>query len=184
MENNKDYFKSVVNEVMAYSEKLGFIIHTNNNIDEFFKGDLDGLNIYLRHIDYEEDLFNILHMVGHSIQWNVSDELRALGNVIYNNPSQEVLKNLQNYEWEANCYGYKMLVDLGHSKLKAWLEAKYVLDMLYLTHFYKTGEKLRVINQETLKNAFKKPLVAKEIPSFKPVAQKNNRNGIVIDFDK
>ena len=184
MENNKPYFKQVLSEVIAYSENLGFVIHTDNNIDEFFKGDLDGLNIYLKQIDYEEDLFNILHMVGHSIQWSISQDLRALGNVIYKDPSQEVLRNLQNYEWEANCYGYKILVDLGHSNLKTWLEAKYVLDMLYLTHFYKTGEKLRVITEETLKNAYKKPLVAKEIPSFKPFAQKNNRNGIVIDFDK
>jgi hypothetical protein len=184
MEINKDFFKLVLDEVIEYSKNLGFVIHTNNNIDEFFKGDLDGLNIYLRQIDYEEDLFNILHMVGHSIQWSISDELRALGNVIYKDPSQEVLKNLQDYEWEANCYGYKMLVDLGHSNLKSWLEAKYVLDMLYLTHFYKTGEKLRVINDETLENAYKKPLVPKEIPNFKPVAQKNNRNGIVINFDK
>ena len=79
MEINKDYFKQVLNEVIVYSENLGFVIHTNDNIDDFFKGDLDGLNIYLRQIDYEEDLFNILHMVGHSIQWSISDELRALG---------------------------------------------------------------------------------------------------------
>jgi len=184
MEINKDYFKQVLEEVIAYSQNLGFVIHTDNNIDEFFKGDLDGLNIYLRKIDYEEDLFNILHMVGHSIQWSISDDLRALGNVIYKDPSKEVLKKLQNYEWEAICYGYKILVDLGYSKLKSWLEAKYVLDMLYLTHFYVTGEKLRVVNEETLKNAFKKPLIAKEIPKFKPVSQKNNRNGIVIDFNK
>lgn len=184
METNKDFLKKVLNDVINYSKNLGFVIHNTNQIDEFFKGDLDGLNIYLREIDADEDLFNILHMVGHSIQWSVSEELRVLGNVIYKDPSNEVLKKLQDYEWEANCYGYKILVDLGYSKLKKWLEAKYILDMLYLTHFYKTGEKLRVINEETLKHAYKKPLVAKEIPNFKPFAQKNNRNGIVIDFNK
>jgi hypothetical protein len=183
MEKTDKYFKEVLNDVVNYASKLGFNVVIKTDIDEFFKGDLDGLNIYLRQIDYEEDLFNILHMVGHSIQWNVSDDLRKLGNVIYVNPSNEVLNKLQNYEWEANCYGYKILVELGHPKLKTWLEAKYVLDMLYLTHFYKTGEKLRVINEETLKNAYKKPLIAKEIPMFKPRTQKNTRNGIVIDFN-
>jgi hypothetical protein len=184
MTTNKNYFKKVLDEVIDYSKKLGFVIHTDNKIDEFFKGDLDGLNIYLRKIDYEEDLFNILHMVGHSIQWGVSEDLRALGNIIYKDPSNEVLKRLQDYEWEANCYGYKILVDLGHTRLKKWLEAKYVLDMLYLTHFYKTGEKLRIVNEETLKNAYKKPLVAKDWVKFIPKSQPKSRNGIVIDFSK
>jgi len=184
MDKKEKYFKEVLDNVVNYSSNLGFNVVIKTDIDEFFKGDLDGLNIYLRQINYEEDLFNVLHMVGHSIQWNVSNDLRKLGNVIYKNPSNEVLNKLQNYEWEANCYGYKILVELGYSNLKTWLESKYVLDMLYLTHFYKTGEKLRVVNEETLKNSYKKPLVVKEIPIFKPITQKNTRNGIVIDFNK
>jgi len=154
------------------------------DIDEFFKGDLDGLNICIREINYEEDLFNILHMVGHSIQWNVSQKLRELGNKIYLNPSDKLLKKLQDYEWEANCYGYKILLDLGFGDLKPWLESKYILDMLYLTHFYKTGEKLRDISKSTLKNAYKKPLISLSIPKITPISQNNSRNGIVIDFDK
>lgn len=184
MKSNKMYFKKVVEEVIQYSINLGFQIHYSDKIDDFFKGDLDGLNIYLRKKNYEEDLFNIIHMVGHSIQWSLSDELRALGNIIYANPSSEVLKKLQDYEWEANCYGFKILCDLGHANLKEWLEEKYILDMLYLTHFYKTGEKLRVVNQEALKNAYKKSLIAKNIPNFTPTKQDNSRNGIVIDFSK
>lgn len=56
--------------------------------------------------------------------------------------------------------------------------------MLYLTHFYKTGEKLRIINEDTLKNAYKKPLVIKNWLNFTPKPQVNKRNGIVIDFSK
>lgn len=178
----KNNFHQVLNEVIDYVEKIGFNVVINEEIDEFFKGDLDGLNIYLKHISHEEDLFNILHMVGHSIQWNLSDELRKLGNIIYKNPSDEVLTKLQEYEWEANCYGYGILVKLGYSKYKKWLEKKYILDMFYLTHFYKTGEKLRVINNDDLKNSFNKPLVEIDTPKITPVSQKLSRNGIVIDF--
>jgi len=179
-----NYFKKVLLKVIEYSENIGFNVIIKTDIDEFFKGDLDGLNICIRQISDEEDLFNILHMVGHSIQWNVSEELRELGNKIYVDPSDELLKTLQHYEWEANCYGYKILLDLGFSDLKPWLESKYVLDMLFLTHFYKTGQKLRLITESTLKHAYKKPLIGKTIPKLTPISQKNTRNGIVIDFNK
>lgn len=178
----KNNFKNVLDKVITYVKNLGFNVVINDDIDEFFKGDLDGLNIYLKHISHEEDLFNILHMVGHSIQWNLSDDLRKLGNVIYKNPDNDVLNKLQEYEWEANCYGYTILVNLGYSDLKNWLEKKYILDMFYLTHFYRTGEKLRVINDDDLKQSFSKPLNNIHIPKIIPVPQTLTRNGIVIDF--
>lgn len=177
-------YSTVLKKVINYSKKLGFNIIFNYDIDEFFKGDLDGKNIYLTKLSDEENLFNILHMVGHSIQWNVSQKLRVLGNKIYINPNDELLKTLQDYEWEANCYGYKILLDLGFGDLKSWLESKYILDMIYLTHFYKTGQKLRIISDATLKNAYRKPLIGKSIPKFTPMSQKNSRNGIVIDFSR
>jgi len=182
MNQNQNYFKIILEEVIVYCEGLGFNINFSVDIDEFFKGDLDGLNIYLKHITYDEDLFNILHMVGHSIQWNISSELRELGNVVYKNPSAKLLKKLQDYEWEANCYGYKILSDLGYGNLKKWLEDKYILDMIHLTYFYKTGNKLRLITDDIMVKAYKRSLVSKEFPIITPQSQKLSRNGIVIDF--
>lgn len=174
-------FKIVLDKVIDYVNDLGFNIIFKDDIDEFFKGDLDGLNIILRHINYEEDLFNILHMVGHSIQWNDSSDLRDFGNVVYNKPDEKLLAKLRNYEWEANCYGYKILTDLGYYNLKNWLELKCTLDMVYLTHFYKTGEKLRgVVNMDNIERLSLNP---KELPKIIPKSQDMTRNGIVINFD-
>jgi len=177
-------FKQILNDVIAYSEALGFKIEVTNGMDDFFKGDLDGVTVYTSELSDEDNLFNIVHMVGHSIQWNVSNELRQLGSVIHKDPSDDLLRTLQEYEWEANCYGLEILCQLGYPNMKEWLEAKFIIDMLYLTHYYKTGEKLREITPLALEHAFKKPLVSKVIPSFIPRKQESSRNGIVIDFSK
>lgn len=177
-------FKQILSEVVTFSETLGFRIIVTDGMDDFFKGDLDGVTIYTSELSDEDNLFNIVHMVGHSIQWNVSDELRQLGSVIHKDPSDDLLRNLQEYEWEANCYGLEILFQLGYSNLKEWLEGKFIIDMLYLTHYYKTGEKLREISPLALEHTFKKPLVPKVISSFTPKKQESSRNGIVIDFSK
>lgn len=175
-------FKTVLNDVITFSNNLGFDIVIKNDIDDFFKGDLDGKTIYLINLDDEEKLFNVLHLVGHCIQWNLSEELRILGNSIYENPSDDLLCKLQNYEWEANCYGLFILNQLGYGYLKNWLEKKFEIDLLYLTHFYKTGEKSRKISDISKKYVFQKTLIVKEIPKIKIKSQKMTRNGIVINF--
>lgn len=65
-----------------------------------------------------------------------------------------------------------------------WLYEKYHEDMYYLTHFYKTGEKLREITDIAKANEFAWPLVPKPIPRFFPYSNKESRNGIVIEFNR
>lgn len=177
-------FEIVLDDVIKYAESIGLNIQFKNDLDEYFKGDLDGLNIFCTEMEHDEMLFNILHMIGHTVQWNVSSELRELGSKTYFNPSSELISKLQEYEWEANCYGLYILHHLGVKNLDQWLHEKFVLDISYLTHFYATGEKLREVTQESLKYPFSKPLVPKVIPSFKPYKSEGSRNGIVIDFSK
>jgi hypothetical protein len=70
----------------------------------------------------------------------------------------------------------------GIFNLDKWLSRKYVIDMLYLTHFYKTGEKLKQITQVAKAYSFKRELEIKDIPAFIPTAQARTRNGLVIAF--
>lgn len=56
--------------------------------------------------------------------------------------------------------------------------------MFYLTHYYKTGEKLKEITDISKANEFSWPLVPKEIPHFFPYANKETRKGIVIEFNR
>lgn len=176
-------FKALLKEVCAFAESLGFKIVDDQEMDRYYKGDMDGVHIITCSlIDDEEELFNVLHMIGHSIQWNIDEDLRKLGSVLYQNPSDSLLKKLQDYEWEANCYALEILHKLGITGLDIWLYDKYQKDMYYLTHFYKTGEKLREITPVALRYAYIKLLVPKEIPSFTPYASENTRQGLVINF--
>jgi hypothetical protein len=177
-------FTEVLSKVQEYAENvLGLTIIDTSDLDPYFKGDLDGLRIWIASaLDDDEELFNVLHLVGHSVQWNVSDELRALGSVLYLKPDNRTLYRLQEYEWEANCYGLYILHYLKIFDLDGWLKKKYTEDMYFLTHFYKTGEKLKEITDISRAYEFTRPLVEKEVPHISPKANPETRRGIVIDF--
>ncbi len=164
-------------------EGMGLKVTYTHNLDPFFKGDLDGERIYIgHHLNAEEKLFNLVHLAGHSVQWNIDKLLRELGSELYLNPSDKLLKKLQTYEWQANCYGLSILHKAGITDLDKWLTKKYVLDMLYLTHFYKTGKKLKQITKVAKAYPFKRELKVIPIPQFTPASGERTRNGLVISF--
>lgn len=176
-------YTETLKKVKEFASTLGLNVVDSNTLEEYFKGDMDGVNIITSSIlDDEAELFNVLHMIGHSIQWNIDPELRKLGSVLYQNPSENLLKKLQRYEWEANCYGLEILNKVGASELAIWLFDNYQKDMYYLTHFYKTGEKVKEVTPTALKYAHIKLLRPKEIPKFIPVASERSRQGLVINF--
>lgn len=177
-------FTEVLKNVLDYAKNIMHIqVIDTSDLDPYFKGDLDGARIWIASaLDDEEELFNVLHLLGHSVQWNVSDELRALGSVLHEKPNDQLLRQLQQYEWEANCYGLYLFHTIGVYDLDEWLSEKYRMDMFYLTHYYKTGEKLKEITNIALAYQFTWALVEKKIPEFVPFANPETRRGIVIDF--
>jgi len=177
-------FTEVLEKVRGYAENvLKLSIIDTSDLDAYFKGDLDGVRIWIASaLDDDEELFNILHLVGHSAQWNLNSELRSLGSVLHLKPDDKTLYQLQEYEWEANCYGLSILHKLNVFDLDTWYFEKYKEDMYYLTHFYKTGEKLKVVTDVGKLYEFNRPLMEKNIPTFFPRANSESRRGIVIDF--
>lgn len=183
MPTKKVDFAEVLQKTEPVVKEMGLVICYTQNFDPFFKGDLDGKSIFIgNHLSPEEKVFNLLHLAGHSIQWNVDPLLRTLGSELYRNPNDELLKKLQTYEWQANCYALSILHKAKIFNLDKWLTRKYIIDMLYLTHFYKTGEKLKKITQVAKAYLFNRDLEVKDIPAFTPVASERTRNGIVIAF--
>ena len=67
--------------------------------------------------------------------------------------------------------------------LDKWLSDKYILDMMFLTHFYKTGEKLKRITSIAKSYPFNRKLEPCDIPAFEATAAKRTRNGLVIAFE-
>jgi len=180
----KTTFTEALRKCEAVVMDMGLVIIYTHNLDPFFKGDLDGKRIFIgSHLHDEDKLFNLAHLAGHCIQWNIDELLRNLGSELYLNPSDELLKKLQTYEWQANCYGLAILHKAGIYDLNSWLSKEYIRDMIYLTHFYKTGKKLKKMTKEAKDFPFKRKLEEVKLPLFNPVADTKTRNGIVISFD-
>lgn len=175
-------YTEVLQKVCEYAKTIGLEV-TQKNFETYFKGDMDGINIWIDcKLDLESQVFDILHMIGHCIQWNLSEEKRRLGSNLYSDPDDKLLNRLQEYEWEANCYALWILFHLGYGELSTWLQNNYVMDMHYLTHFYKTGERKKEITNISKRYAWTAPLIPKEVPKFVPQKSESTRNGIVIDF--
>lgn len=183
MKKIKLKFRDILRECEKKVKDLGIEIKYTEGLDPFFKGDLDGKTIFISsNLSSKEKLFNLLHLAGHTIQWNVDPSLRELGSTIVNKPKRKLLRELQEYEWEANCYGLQILNSAGFGSLKQWLTILYTYDMIYLTHFYITGKKLKKSNPGIQKYLLTKKLEPKEIPNFTPVGTPRTRNGLVIVF--
>ena len=183
MATKKQDFAGALQKCEAKVREMGLVITYTHNLDPFFKGDLDGKTIFIGdHLKADEKLFNLLHLSGHSIQWNINRLLRELGSELYKNPDDALLRKLQEYEWQANCYALSILHSVRINNLDKWLTRKYIIDMLYLTHFYKTGEKLKQITKAAKAYPFTRELEDKVIPPFTPIASERTRNGLVVAF--
>jgi hypothetical protein len=184
MASKKINFAKLLHKCETIISGMGLVIKYTQNLDPFFKGDLDGKTIFIgTHLSGEEKLFNLLHLSGHSIQWNIDKLLRDLGSELYKNPDDKLLKKLQTYEWQANCYALSILHQAEIFNLDKWLTKKYITDMMYLTHFYKTGKKLKRITKIAKAYPFNRKLEVRKIPAFTATASERTRNGLVISFN-
>ena len=143
-----------------------------------FTGDLDGAEI---RIDYdqnaEESLFILIHLFGHTVQWNLSDADREIGKKVEANVPESRMEEIRNYERTACAYSLQLLHDLGVHDLDQWLSDFAGCDLRYLMHFYRTGEKqpFRSFWQDG------EPLLeAKPIPHFQPTKWMSRADGIVV----
>ncbi|MCA9682857.1 MAG: hypothetical protein KC457_11715, partial [Myxococcales bacterium] len=84
------------------------------DVPDPFAGDLDGAEI---HIDYDEDIesavFIIAHLFGHTVQWNSCERARELGYQFLQNPGEELLAELVDYERDACRYSIQLFHEAG-----------------------------------------------------------------------
>lgn len=143
-----------------------------------FTGDLDGTEI---HVDHDEDiesaLFIIAHLFGHTVQWNTSEASREIGYKLYPNPSEEMIKKLHDYEYEACRYSMQLFHEAGVNDLDQWLSDYSACDFAYLLDFYRTNQK------KPFKSFWKNgaPLLTpRPIPEFHPTKWVARGEGIVV----
>jgi hypothetical protein len=143
-----------------------------------FTGDLDGAAILVDfELEIEDAVFILIHLFGHTVQWNVSDERRAIAFAKHERWSDAQLAEVADYEREACAYSLQLLHEAGIHDLDQWVSDFAACDSAYLIHFYKTGEKrsLRSFWQDDT------PLVAPlPIPAFSPTRWISRYDGTVV----
>jgi hypothetical protein len=141
------------------------------------KGDLDGSRILVAdHNTDKERLFLVAHLFGHTVQWNVSAELRRLGMLMPVEPTRDELDALEAYEREACRYSQQALHEAGISGLDQWLPDYSACDLAFLKHLYTTGERRAFRDFWISGQPLIEPLA---IPPFKPTRWRRREQAIV-----
>lgn len=133
-------------------------------------GDFDGVEIS---VDWDQEvdvaLFVLAHLFGHTVQWNLSDDLRALGleaSALDSNPAPERLEAIRRYEREASEYALAAFHEAGVRDLDPWLSDWAEADWRYLSAAY-AGKALPGDFRAFLR-AGAPLLVPRPIPPFTP----------------
>lgn len=143
-----------------------------------FTGDLDGAEIHVDHdVDAEDALFILVHLFGHTVQWNVDPALRELGMVRGPGLPEATLAALVAYEHQACRYSLQLLHEAGVTELDQWLADFSACDLAYLVHFYQTGEKRPFRSFWRDGQPRLEPLA---IPAFTPTRWVSRWDGVVV----
>lgn len=174
----EERFREVFNRIEAYIERRYSIPVVIRDVTDPFTGDLDGEHI---EVDYdqscEDALFIIVHLFGHTVQWNTDPRARVIGTARVESPSEEFLTELRDYESKACAYSLQLFHDAGVLDLDQWTADFAACDSAYLMHFYRTGEKLPFRNfwREGMPKVEPLP-----IPTFEPARWVSRADGVVI----
>ena len=170
--------KQVYDRVEAEVERRWGVPVRVSDVPEPFTGDLDGAEIA---IDYENDVegavFLLVHLFGHTVQWNVRPADRELALRAQRDPSSANLEALEAYEREACEYSLWLLHECGVRELDQWVADFAHCDFAYLRHFYETGIKAPFFGfwRESA------PLLGpRPVPDFRPERWKTRWDGIVV----
>lgn len=142
-----------------------------------FTGDLDGAEIKVDFdLSAEDALFIIVHLFGHTAQWNTSEAARRIAH--FKGPwDPSAIARVRAYELEACCYSMQLFHEAGVHDLDQWLSDFSACDFAYLEHFYATGKTgaFRAFWQDGT------PLLApRPIPFFTPQKWLGRWDGIVV----
>ena len=175
--DQRDRFAEVFDRVERLIEDRWGIPVRIRDVPAPFTGDLDGAEIHVDHdLTAEDALFILVHLFGHTVQWNVSEEARAIGT--YRGPWDEAaLARVRRYEEDACRLSMQLFHDAGVRDLDQWLSDFAAADYAYLEHLYTTGEKVPF---RTFWRAGCERLTPMPIPDFQPTRWLTRLDGVVL----
>jgi hypothetical protein len=135
-------FVTYYTRVQHYVESVYHLRVVITDIPDPLTGDLDGAEIVLDYaLTPAQRLFVLVHLFGHTVQWNTDPRAVELGRQQHPPVNEEVLPALLAYEQRAACYALTLLHQVGITDLDQWLADYTACDRAYLAHYYRTGEK-------------------------------------------
>ncbi|HET7504313.1 MAG TPA: hypothetical protein VFK02_25000 [Kofleriaceae bacterium] len=178
MAPDPEYLRSVFNRLERLIEDRWSVPVHIQDVPNPFTGDLDGEQIMVDYdLDIEDALFILIHLFGHTVQWNVSAARREAAFLAPATWTDDQLAAAMEYEAEACRYSLQLLHDAGISDLDQWISDFAACDSRYLLHFYKTGEKLPFRSFWRDGATAITPLA---IPEFSPTQWLSRRQGTVV----
>ena len=175
---SEERFRQVFNAVEAYIERRYAVQVIISDVTDPFTGDLDGEHIA---VDYdqscEDALFIIIHLFGHTVQWNTDPRAREIGTVAPTAFDDASLAELRDYERTACRYSLQLLHSAGVHDLDQWMADFAECDWSYLSTFYLTGTK------RPFRGFWRggMPVIAPlAIPEFQPTRWRSRADGVVV----
>jgi len=158
-------FRAVFSALVQQIEQTYSLKVTIGPVTGSYTGQFDGKELWVDlDKDPEEAVFILVHLFGHTVQWNLDEKLRLLG-LADSGVTEADLPRIYQYERQASQLGLALLEQTGEFRLARWLTDRFCADWKFLSHFYRTGEKLRF---EIETGADEPLLTPMRIPSFTP----------------
>src|ERR1051325_7308012 len=97
------------------------LISTIGDVLDPNTGDFDGSRIQVDYtLNAEQALFVLLHLFGHTVQWNTCEEFRNLGQQTVDHATPEQLAKIEIYERDATRYAIQLLHECDIHDLDQW----------------------------------------------------------------
>ena len=131
-------------------------------------GSFDGARIEIDFAcDLEMSLFVLIHLFGHTVQWNLHPPYRTIDQRVKVGADSATIAEAMRYEKEASRYGIQLLHQCGVHQLDQWVSDWWASDWSYLSHYYRTGI---LGDWKDFRGATSTPLEPVPIPPFTPHA--------------
>jgi hypothetical protein len=132
----KDVFRRTRSRIETYGVRVYIGDVTDPNTGTF-----DGIEIGIDYAnDLEMSLFVLVHLFGHTIQWNTVPAYRTIDTRVKPGAPPEVIEEARVYEQNASRYGLTLLHEAGVTDRDQWIADWWGSDWKYLSTYYSTGK--------------------------------------------
>jgi hypothetical protein len=132
----KESFRRARSRVESYGVRvyIGDVMDPNTGIFDGAEIGIDYAN------DLEMSLFVLVHLFGHTVQWNTVPSYRTIDARVKPGAPAEVIEEARVYEENASRYGLQLLHEAGIHDRDQWISDWRGSDWKYLSTYYATGK--------------------------------------------